>query len=318
MDHKKPFTSGCTACHGADLTGGFGPSCYACHEKKWDETSGSGSPDLTFNIRDCEGCHGPDSLHNIQADSPRVPTGTTVVGGEDAGYGHVGRDAGPGDSDCWGCHGFAMSLAPGSGPLIPTIYSADLSTATAGTDTTVVVTGSAFTNMAGGVLFESQVSMTAADGSSVTLPPSFIDRSLMAVTIPADTAPGNYDLRAVKAEFSSNPVPISIVPEVVITEAVSDGVVTIAGSGFGRYAEGSGTMVTGTVAAGKGRGKKAPNDATVELATILSWINTKIVAQFVATPKHLTVYSVYGTAASEVDAAASGRRNGGKSSTRHR
>jgi hypothetical protein len=41
-------------------------------------------------IRVCEGCHGPDSLHNIQADSPKTPTGTLVVGGEDAGYGHVG------------------------------------------------------------------------------------------------------------------------------------------------------------------------------------------------------------------------------------
>jgi hypothetical protein len=38
-----------------------------------------------------------------------------VVGGEDAGYGHVGRDAGVGDSDCWGCHGFAMPSLPDPG-----------------------------------------------------------------------------------------------------------------------------------------------------------------------------------------------------------
>ncbi|MBI5102563.1 MAG: hypothetical protein HZB33_12115, partial [Nitrospirae bacterium] len=27
--------STCTACHGADLRGGSGPSCYSCHGKKW-------------------------------------------------------------------------------------------------------------------------------------------------------------------------------------------------------------------------------------------------------------------------------------------
>ena len=64
-------------------------------------------PDEPITV--CEGCHGPDSLHNIQADSPNsANSGSIVVGGEDAGYGHVGRDAGPGDSDCWGCHGFAF------------------------------------------------------------------------------------------------------------------------------------------------------------------------------------------------------------------
>ena len=25
----------CTACHGASLTGGKGPSCYSCHGQKW-------------------------------------------------------------------------------------------------------------------------------------------------------------------------------------------------------------------------------------------------------------------------------------------
>jgi hypothetical protein len=25
----------CTACHGTDLRGGAGPSCYSCHGKEW-------------------------------------------------------------------------------------------------------------------------------------------------------------------------------------------------------------------------------------------------------------------------------------------
>jgi hypothetical protein len=72
-------------------------------------------PDEPITV--CEGCHGPDSLHNIQADSPNsANSGSIVVGGEDAGYGHVGRDAGPGDSDCWGCHGFAFVAEPTNDP----------------------------------------------------------------------------------------------------------------------------------------------------------------------------------------------------------
>jgi hypothetical protein len=81
--------------------------CLWCHELS---TTGD------YKIRDCERCHGPDSLHNIQVDSTNTDNiGTIVIGGEDAGFGHVGRDAGPGDSDCWGCHGFAEVSLPDPG-----------------------------------------------------------------------------------------------------------------------------------------------------------------------------------------------------------
>jgi hypothetical protein len=81
--------------------------CELCHDF---------SVPFTWQIRECENCHGPESLHNIQVDSPNPDNiGTIIVGGEDAGYGHAGRDAGPGDSDCWGCHGFELPSAPEPG-----------------------------------------------------------------------------------------------------------------------------------------------------------------------------------------------------------
>jgi hypothetical protein len=245
-----------------------------------------------LSIRVCEGCHGPDSLHNIQADSPKASNlGMIVVGGEDAGYGHVGKDIGPGDSDCWGCHGFSVATAPRSGPIIPTVYSSDLASIRAGSDATVTLTGASFTNIAGTTLYESQVALTAANGSSALLIPDLIlDQGRLVVTIPGNTAPGNYNLQAVKGEFASNPTVVSIVPRVTITSVTVNGRMTITGRGFGGYAKGSGTAVIGTVASARGGRLR-----TLE-ATIVSWNDTKIVASFRETPQTLRVRSVFGDA----------------------
>jgi hypothetical protein len=254
-------------------------------------------------IRTCEGCHGPDSLHNIQADSPRPDPGTIVVGGEDAGYGHVGRDAGPGDSDCWGCHGFSMAFAPGSGPIVPIVHAADHAVIDAGTNTAVTLIGSSFTNIAGANHYVSDVALTAADGSSVTLTPDLTDQGSMTVTIPGETTPGNYDLRAVKEDpvgndVASNPAVISVKPQVAIARATGRSSVTITGSGFGGYAAGSGTSVTGTVTTSKRRNIKIK---TVE-AAIVSWSDTTIEADFGArtVPDDVTVNSVFGSDTSRV------------------
>ncbi len=265
--------------------------CLVCHEIR--------DP---LNIRTCEGCHGPDSLHNIQADSPNAANlGTIVVGGEDAGYGHVGRDAGPGDSDCWGCHGFgsafatASTSAPRSGPIIPTLYHSNVASIRAGSDAMVTLTGASFTNIMGTLLYESHVALTATDGTSVMLTPDIIlDEGTLVFTIPGDTAPGNYNVQAVKDEFASNPVVISIVPAVTITQAVADRLVTITGSGFAGYAQGSGTSVSGTVIASVGTRVR---ERTLQ-ATIISWSDTKIVARFFAIPNKVTVRSVFGSATS--------------------
>ena len=252
-------------------------------------------------IRLCEGCHGLKSLHSIQADSPKLPGGKIVVGGETSGFGHVGRDAGPGDSDCWGCHGFASFILsraadkPLSGPIIPSIKAVDLKDIRAGTTGSITVRGSGFTNVSGITNYESQIMLTRPDGSSEILKPDSLNQEVLSVTIPGNTAAGNYKLRASKDEFTSNPSVISILPQVTITHATRVGQKTliIKGSGFGGYAKGSGTAVSATKSVKSGR-------KLIE-AKIRSWKNTRIQATFRTSPPKITVRSVFGTASHRVE-----------------
>jgi hypothetical protein len=284
----------------SDGAGGTISKCEACHERA--TASEQSGPNFDYAIRYCERCHGPDSLHNIQADSNG--DGTIVVGGEDAGYGHVGRDGGAGDSDCWGCHGFGVAKAAlDSGPIIPTIDRVDRAAVDAGADTVVILSGSAFTNVADATKYTSEVALTAADGSVLMLAPDRLEQSSLEFTIPEKAAPGNYDVRAVKGDEKSNLAVISVRPEVIIVEATGRKTVTINGSGFGGYAKGSGTAVTGTRAAVPGWHRKTP----IMEATIVSWSDTTIVAEFRSPPSKVTVNSVFGTAHSKVLRGSNGR-----------
>lgn len=275
--------------------------CDLCHDynnRKGSYHDASGDAFET-HIRWCENCHGPESLHNIQGDSNGDDL--IVVGGEEAGYGHVGRDNGRDDSDCWGCHGFEMvagSVAPYTGPIIPTLYNLDVAEITTGTDATVVLNGVGFTNTANGQAYVSNVLLAADDGSSVTLTPDAITGTSMAVTIPGDTAPGNYKVSAVKDDQASNPMSLTVVPQVTIASATSDGAVTIAGSGFAGFAEGLGTSVTGTVKFGWGKWART----TSVPAEIISWSDDEIVVDFgPAAVKNVQVNSVFGAASAEVE-----------------
>ncbi len=197
--------------------------------------------------RVCEGCHGPDSLHNIQADSPNPNNiGTLVVGGEDAGYGHVGRDAGPGDSDCWGCHGFATgsASAPGTGPITPSLSESTRDVIIEGNSTKIIVRGSSLTNTTGDTEFVSTFTLTSQDGSVTVITAKKIKNSSATLIIPGTTPAGNYKLRAAKGSgyiwTSSNPLPISIIePIVIVAQTVKascgecSGELTIFGFGFG-------------------------------------------------------------------------------------
>jgi hypothetical protein len=194
-----------------------------------------------FDIRVCEGCHGYESLHNIAADTDSVPTCfydpanptacEVVVGGEDPGYSHVGND-----SDCWGCHGnYIPTAASGSGPVTPFISDADGTVMTAGADASFTLTGASLTNLIGTFRWVSDVSLTAVDGSSVTLTPDSIDKDSLTVTIPGTTGIGTYKLQAVKGTYAaSNPVVITVKPEVRIDQVTNVGeTYTITGTGFG-------------------------------------------------------------------------------------
>ncbi len=86
----RPFTNGCTACHGDDLRGiqGFTPSCFQCHGKEWDE-DGPGGVDTG------------------------APAGHTD---EEDGFFHMpGKDR-PFTNGCTACHGDDLRGIPGVGP----------------------------------------------------------------------------------------------------------------------------------------------------------------------------------------------------------
>ena len=211
-------------------------TCFWCHQV-------IPPTNAALAIRVCEGCHGYESLHNIAIDSDTGclfgdPGCEVVIGGETAGYSHVGND-----SDCWGCHGFLQTSAPGAGPATPYIGSTDVLSVTAGTDTVVTLTGSTFTNLAGSYLWTSDVTLTAADGSTTTLTPDSISSNQLTVTLPGTTPPGRYTVRAVKGTYAeSNPVVIAVLPEVVITSVNFDkkkGILSIAGANFGEKPAGS-------------------------------------------------------------------------------
>jgi hypothetical protein len=298
--------------HGANLpgnvndgSGGTWSRCNVCHDysgrpvphldpgRPNDPTYHDvGGPGFELAIRICEECHSVATLHNIQADTNG--DGVITVGGELAGYGHVGKDGGPGDSDCWGCHGFqaAGSSVPFTGPLVPTLYNADVATISAGKDTTLLLSGASFTNTANGKSYVSDVRLTGANGTSVTLTPDVVlDQGSLAVTIPAATQPGNYKLQAAKGNMASNPTVISVTPKVTINRATARRTtVTITGSGFAGYASGSGTAVT----SGKVRGSEP-----VE-ATIISWTDTRIIVRFPTLPTTVTVHSVFGSVTARI------------------
>jgi hypothetical protein len=183
-------------------------------------------------IRVCENCHGPDANHGIQADSDG--DGVITPGIELPWFGHIGDP-----DDCWGCHGFTLSASPGTGPVVPHIEGISVSVLTAGSDTSVVISGSAFTNMSEGIELTSNVVLSALDGSVIELTPDSISENSLTVTIPGTTTTGNYDMRVVKDVQESNPVVVTIVPDVEITDVRCRGnkkrgyTLTVTGSGFG-------------------------------------------------------------------------------------
>jgi hypothetical protein len=247
--------------------------CFWCHDTSLPDEA---------KIRVCENCHGPDSLHNIQIDSDG--DGVITPGIEQPGYGHIGNP-----DDCWGCHGFSAAADPIQfGSIIPFINSISQSVFTAGSISSITLTGSAFTNTYGNSQLISAVKLSGENDFTTDLIPDIISENMISVTIPDTLDTGNYILRAVKNDKISNPIPISVIPEVVINSVIcseSEGTLSVSGNGFGDETP-EGTDGELNVKLGG-----IPVDIT-------SWENTIIQGTVTLCSGATTVNALYGTATS--------------------
>jgi hypothetical protein len=203
--------------------------CSWCHYQGSPSNDGGYDP---LSIRTCEGCHGMESLHSIQADSNS--DNAITVGAELYGYGHVGIDDPTGDSDCTGCHGnvYGTSMTlPGPGFIVPSIDVKNvINTIVANSDAQITIPGNAFTNDA----FTSVIELTPViGGDTLVIIPSAI--SVDSITATLNVPVGLYTLRAAKSGVESNMVMLlSAGAEVIISNVeCEDTTVTIEGSNFG-------------------------------------------------------------------------------------
>jgi len=109
----------CTACHGEELEGGAGPSCYTCHDASGHNTKREGVYHRSGSSTSCNICHGPDNKGGL---GPACSTCHGGGGGGDTATGHTKLLSGiahrPGNEDplanCTDCHG--GKLQGGTGP----------------------------------------------------------------------------------------------------------------------------------------------------------------------------------------------------------
>jgi hypothetical protein len=194
--------------------------------------------------------------------------------------------------------------------VVPTLYHSDQAVVRTGEDTKLVLSGVALTNSSGGALYQSEVRLTSADGSSTTLKPDQISERSMSVGLPPNMEAGNYRVQAVKSEgkqrFASNPIVVSVVPDVEITGVNSTprGTVIITGKGFSGYVAGSRTSLQAKSITGWRRSRRT----STEDGRILSWSDTRIVASFRSVPGEVTINSVFGQATAKVPPAITRRR----------
>ena len=107
----------------------------------------------------------------------------------------------------------------------------------------------------------------------------------MTVTIPDNLTMGNYALRAVKSDKMSNPLIISIRPEVIIDDVECSkclGVMTISGAGFAEKIVGTDEEIN-----------VMESDRPLN---VISWTDTLIKATGARCRGTVTVNSLFGTA----------------------
>ncbi len=181
----------------------------------------SANGNITFNGTGCEKCHGVSSIHNIEAPG----AGTTQ------GLGHIGNN-----TDCYGCHNswLPADTNPMAGAIIPSLDNVVPAVLSAGTATTLTITGGNFvndvTNPDGTVTH--YTSVVTVDGVSYT-PASIIDSQIV-VNIPA-LATGIHQIQLVKGgDTLSKLSTLTVVPAVTLSSVtLNGGTLTISGAGLG-------------------------------------------------------------------------------------
>jgi hypothetical protein len=234
-------------------------------------------------IRQCEACHGVQSLHNIVWDT----NGDGIKpGAEAAGYSHTGANA-----DCWGCHGNngVVMSAPYGGPGVPSLHAISASTIEAGGNSVLTLEGNNFSNyvqnpMTGAydILVTANVRLTdMSTGTTFTYTPSAVTESSLTVTIPASQASGNYQIAAVIGPSAGNPMSLAITPPAAISSATcskSRRTVTVAGTNFGQFLNAADSTTNVTMNGVKG--------------TVQTWSNTGLTARFPSCPSGTATVTV--------------------------
>lgn len=298
-------SGGCFVCH-TDDTAAVPPiarynilhhatrfDCSFCH-------------DIHGNIRACETCHSPDSLHNIQADSDNPENlGTIIPGEENLGWGHIGNGW-----DCFGCHEsfmngtpsaasgavatsrvFMNSVTPQTGATIPTISGLSTRSVSAGQDTEVRIYGNGFINSTDGITLFTPDVVLERGTMTVTLGQTFLTEGEITVIVPSMLSPGLYDLRVIKDDKKSNKETIALVPPVVIDSArLRKGSLTLTGSGFSQYPFGYASDLGVTITQ---KGVQHECD-------IFSWTDTEITAQCDARCGTGVVTTIFGVGSFEI------------------
>jgi predicted CXXCH cytochrome family protein len=98
--YAQPEEEGCAACHGPDLRGGLGPSCYLCHRREWADHDFSNEPWLPAGKLECSPCHewSPSSglVWNHELPTSTFQVSTTTLALVEQPNGNSAR--------CLGCH----------------------------------------------------------------------------------------------------------------------------------------------------------------------------------------------------------------------
>lgn len=307
----------CTYCHSAGIDPlsqvrvsdsmtthhrtGFGydaSKCLWCHDTQTGVS----------NIRKCQNCHGIDSLHNIQVESPD-PDDIINPGTEFPWYGHIGNQ-----QDCNGCHGFtaaaSLGVSPG-GRVAPAIDRISKASVPAGVATAVTLTGSAFTSVlkdpstGAETVVASKVLLVDDAGNRIILDPVDLSAGRMEVVLPAYLTKGTYRLTAVKDGEASNPLVIGVTPPVEIYAARRlNTTVTVRGSGFGQHLK---AADAGLSVRGRRNGESAS-----ETARIVSWVPNQIVAQFSAPVDSVEVTTLFHSSKASVTESVTPRSRLGK------